>query len=237
MSFWVPARAFSKHCPEMMDLPGQPEVLLKNDLHFLGAINRHLGGHAVLRNFFQIADLPQPLTILDCATGFGDGPRFLVDMFRSKQRKVSITAVDLRKETLNVAREASLGYPEITFVEGDILNPNSLPDGKFDVVMCNLVLHHFDLDDAVSIIRGITQKSKRYVFVNDLIRSRFYIGAAHVLACLTSNPMSKHDSVLSARRAFSREEFRGILESAGWAGFHPGKSLFGRQFGWCEVAV
>ena len=76
---------------------------------------------------------PSPTSILDIGTGSG----CLAITAALLYPDAATFATDLSQESLAVAREnaETLGSPGITFHQLDILT--TLPDGKFDVVLCN----------------------------------------------------------------------------------------------------
>src|SRR2546423_5296641 len=62
------------------------------------------------------------MRILDLGTGSGDIPRLIVDYARSVGAMVAVDAVDQQPSTLEIARSLSRDYPEIEFIEGDVLS-------------------------------------------------------------------------------------------------------------------
>jgi ubiquinone/menaquinone biosynthesis C-methylase UbiE len=61
------------------------------------------------------------MRILDLATGSGDIPRLIVDYARRIKASVAIEAVDQQTSTIEIAPGLSRAYPEIEFLQDNIL--------------------------------------------------------------------------------------------------------------------
>ena len=172
------------------------------------------------------------MRVLDLATGSGDIPRLVVDYTRQVGAAVTVDAIDQQSSTLEIARGLSAGYPEINFLEGDVL---SFGDGSYDLVLCSLALHHFGEADAVRLLARCRELSSKYVLVSDLRRGLLAtIGVYLLTALIFRDPMTRTDGRLSAARAFSFQEFRRLAERADWKNFGHAKFAYARQAIWLE---
>ncbi|RYD61810.1 MAG: methyltransferase domain-containing protein, partial [Verrucomicrobiaceae bacterium] len=163
-----------------------------------------------------------------------DIPRLLVAYARNRGISIEVEAVDANGATLEIAKQASTAYPEITWTKGDAL---SFAAGRtFDLVICSLALHHFSEDDAIRVLRNCRRCAHRWVLVPDLERHwTTTVGVWLVTALIYRDPMTRYDGRLSARRAFSYSELHSLAENAGWQGFGHQRFLFCRQAIWlCE---
>jgi ubiquinone/menaquinone biosynthesis C-methylase UbiE len=156
-----------------------------------------------------------PRTILDVGTGCADMPLALLDHLRSRGVAASCIALDRSSRALDVAAKRLRGRTDIALVCDDAL---SLPydDRTFDLVTCNLALHHFDPPDA---IRALAEMGRvgRDVIVNDLRRSALgWMLARAVFPLFTRNRLTLHDGPLSVRRAYSPDEALAFARGAGW---------------------
>lgn len=210
------------HGPERMDAPDADTRLLDASLADLRSVNRWLGGRrAALATFRELlAPLPPArYTLLDIATGSADLPRALVEWSRATPTPLSVRATDLHPHTLEAARRASAGFPEIEVERADAL---ALPyaDRAFDFAFCSTALHHFDEEDAVRVLREMARVARRAVVVSDLARSRPALLGAELLAATVwrKNPITRHDGPLSVRRAYTVEELRLLAMRAGLEG-------------------
>ena len=173
------------------------------------------------------------LRIVDLATGSGDIPRLIVDHARKVGATVATDALDRQAATLEIAKRLSANYPEISFLEADMLEWQ--PQTSHDLVLCTLVLHHFSEDDAVRVLQRCRELSQRFVLVSDLRRGLLAsVGVYLLTALIFRDPMTKYDARLSAARAFSFSELAELARRAGWRNFRHKKFRFARQAIWLE---
>lgn len=218
MSILVPVRRYDPDVPEMIDNPDADAGLLRDELKSIRTINRLFGGYLAIRRGMRMlmADIKKDeLTVLDLGTGSADLPVYLLEIGRRLKRRIHITAVDNHQRVLEVARERTKQYPEITIQAGDLLNLNFSP-GAFDVVICSLTLHHFSRGDAIQIIRSMNLLCRIGFLVNDLSRSRIAAWTTKAYTGLTTrNRMTLTDSYLSVLRGFTPDEMREMVAEAG----------------------
>jgi 2-polyprenyl-3-methyl-5-hydroxy-6-metoxy-1,4-benzoquinol methylase len=227
-------RQFDAAEPELMDRPQPISVELENDLRNLRELNRWFGSHALVQRFIsRWIKRGDQLRIADLATGSADIPRLIVDHARKVGATVRIDAVERQIATLEIARKLSADYPEISLVEGSILEWQQAE--PYDVVFSTLVLHHFSEEDAVRSLRRARDLSRRFVLVSDLRRGLLAsIGVYLLTALIFRNPMTRNDGRVSAARAFSFSELARLARKAGWENFGHKKFRFARQAIWLE---
>jgi 2-polyprenyl-3-methyl-5-hydroxy-6-metoxy-1,4-benzoquinol methylase len=227
-------RAFDPAEPELMDRPQPVTAELERDLRNLRQLNRYFGSYALLDDF--VARWIKPgadMRIVDLATGSGDIPRLIVDHARRVGATVQVTALDQNGATLEIARRLSADYPEIGFIEANMLKWQ--PESGYDLVLCTLALHHFSDDDAVGVLRRCRELSKRFVLVSDLRRGVVASAGVFILtATIFREPMTKVDGRLSAARAFSFAELGELARRAGWTNFGHKRFRWARQAIWLE---
>lgn len=226
-------RKFDPAEPELMDRPQPVTPELERDLRNLRQLNRYFGSYRLVKHFLRHWISPaSKMRILDLATGSGDIPRLIVDYARGVRAEVRVDALDQQASTVAIARHLSAGYPEIEFIEGDILSFDREP---YDIVLCSLALHHFAEPDAIAVLRHCRELSREYVLVSDLRRGWLALAGVYVLTALFfREPMTRTDARLSAERAFSFAEFRSLAQRAGWQNFAHARFAFARQAIWLE---
>ena len=199
-----------------MDVEGSGSTReVSGNFRDIALINAWLGG--VRATITEVDRLPvTPRTILDVGTGGGDMPVALLDHLNLRGSPASCVALDRSPSALDAAAERVRGRSDIALVRADAL---SLPydDVSFDLVTCNLALHHFDPAEAV---RALAEMGRvgRDVIVNDLRRSAIgWMLACAVFPLFTSNRLTLHDGPLSVRRAYSPDEVRTFARDAGWS--------------------
>lgn len=227
-------RAFSPDTPELMDITQSDAAALEADLDDLENLNARFGGHEIIMQFLPrwIETCAGKCRILDLATASGDIPRAIAAWARAKNIAVEIDAVDFNPVTLAIARRRSAQYPEINYIEADILALAPAP-ASYDIVICSQAVHHFSEDDAVRVLRLCREASRRSVLVADLCRAwagRFAVWL--LTATIYRRAMMKYDSRLSIRRAFTPDEIRGLARRAGWDHFEHRSYFPVRQAIW-----
>jgi len=95
------------------------------------------------------------MKVLDLCTGTGDLPKIISEKFNGE---IEITALDFSVKMLEIAKERNKKFPNINFIEGDVLN---LPfeNESFDAVFISFGLRNLaDLRKGVSEIYRVLQK-------------------------------------------------------------------------------
>ena len=227
-------RSFYPAVLEMMDRPQPVSAELERDLERIRQLNRWFGSYRLVLGFIRRWIKPHArLRIVDLATGSGDIPRLIINHSRAIGALVEIDAVDRQSATVDIARELSAGYPEISYIDADILEWK--PAAAHDIALCTLTLHHFSNEDAVKVLRRCSEVATKFVLVSDLRRGFFLKAGVYILtAFVFREPMTRYDARLSAARAFSFKEFDKLARQAGWQNFGHKKFRFARQAIWLE---
>ena len=217
-----------------MDRPQPVSSELENDLRNIRQLNRFFGSHRLIVHFLRRWIKPgDHVRIVDLATGSGDIPRLIVDYAQKIGAKVEVDALDRQPATLEIARNLSGNYPEISYIDANILEWR--PAEPYDIVLCSLALHHFSDDDAVRLLRRCRELSRKFVLVSDLRRGLLAtIGVYLLTALIFREPMTRYDGRVSAARAFSVAELDELASRASWQNFQHKKFHFGRQAIWLE---
>jgi 2-polyprenyl-3-methyl-5-hydroxy-6-metoxy-1,4-benzoquinol methylase len=227
-------RQFDPAEPELMDRPQPVSSELEKDLRNLRQLNRFFGGHRLILHFLRLWIKPgDHVRIVDLATGSGDIPRLIVNYAQKIGAKVEVDALDRQSATLAIARELTGKYPEISYIDANILEWQ--PAEPYDIVLCSLALHHFSDEDAVRLLRRCREFSQKFVLVSDLRRGLLAtIGVYLLTALIFREPMTRYDGRLSAARAFSFAEMDDLAGRAGWQNFQHKKFHLARQAIWLE---
>lgn len=159
-------------------------------------------------------------TVLDAGLGPGDFVRRLA----RRHPGARIIGFDAHPQVLAIARRNLADTNHVTLLHADVRDI-PLPDASVDVAHASLLLHHLDPPDAVTALREMRRVARRGVVVNDLRRGplAFAVTAATVLA-LSRGRYTRHDGVLSSRRAYTLEE---LDEMAAAAGMRPASRSWG----------
>ena len=227
-------RSFNPAELEMMDRPQPVSSELEKNLRNIRQLNRFFGSHRLVLHFLRRWIKPgDHVRIVDLATGSGDIPRLIVDLARKIGATVEIDALDRQSATLEIARKLSGNYPEISYIDANILEWQ--PADPYDIVLCSLALHHFSDEDAVRLLRRCRELSHKFVLVSDLRRGLLAtIGVYLLTALIFREPMTRYDGRVSAARAFSFAELDDLAGRASWQNFQHRKFHFARQAIWLE---
>jgi ubiquinone/menaquinone biosynthesis C-methylase UbiE len=196
---------------ELLDADQLDDRQLAINLREMAMLNRLPGGTAdSVRAVERLLGDQAERTVLDVGTGSGDFVRRL-----RRRRHAEVIAIDLRGEVLAVAARNLAGISNVTLLEADV---RALPlgDGEVDVAHASLLLHHLDPDEAIAAFQEMRRVSRLGVVINDLRRGvlPFLMTAAAVLA-LSRGAYTRHDGVLSARRAYTLAELDALAAKAG----------------------
>jgi ubiquinone/menaquinone biosynthesis C-methylase UbiE len=161
-----------------------------------------------LRELRTLAD-GESAVLLDVGTGLGD--------IAARARAVAADAgIPLRTVGVDasepLARNASC--PALPTARADAL---ALPfaDDSVDIVLCSQLLHHFENDRAIELLRELDRVAKHRVIVSDLRRSWFAASGIWLVSFpLRFHPVSRHDGVVSVLRGFTRGELERMVERA-----------------------
>lgn len=181
------------------------------NLREMAMLNRLPGGTgASVRAVERLLGEQTEATVLDVGTGSGDFVRQL-----RRRRHVEVIAVDLRREVLDVAARNLAGISSVSLIEADVA-ALPLADREVDVTHASMLLHHLDPDQAVAAFVEMRRVSRLGVVINDLRRGPvpFVLISAAVLG-LSRGTYTRHDGVLSARRAYTPAELDTLAVRAG----------------------
>lgn len=194
---------------EQMDDLELDEGRLALALADIRRVNRLLGGHATslagLRPFLSL-EKAGPVHVLDVGCGDGEFLRYLAGHCRREEIPCRLTGWDFNPKTLDQARQASAGYPEIAFRQRDLRNQPKFPEGT--LVICNLFLHHFTDTQIRELLAHWLSQGPRAIVVNDLHRNSvaYYLFWLFGLIFMRS-PIARSDGRISILRGFRRKDF------------------------------
>jgi ubiquinone/menaquinone biosynthesis C-methylase UbiE len=184
--------------PELLDSDAGPPEEIRRSLADLRRINRWFGGNSTTTDLIaRVARCSRPdLELLDVAAGFGDVPAYA-------QRRLEQEGIDLRFTLLD--RRASHLDSSRVCVSADALE---LPfrDNAFDLVSCGLFTHHLQPPELIRFVNEGLRVARIAVLINDLLRHPLHLALVYAAWPLFRSPLSRHDGLVSVRRAYTVEE-------------------------------
>jgi len=184
---------------------------IRDSLQDLWRVNRYLGGLRSLGSLLEyvLRCLPRrELRVLDAGAGSGEVGAWMQAWLRRQGVAAQVWVLD--------RRHSHLAYcpPGVIPVTADAL---ALPfaDRSFDLVTCNLFLHHFHGEDAMQLLRSLYRVAGTAVLISDLERSLWPWLAMRLTPRPLLSRMSRYDGPASVRQAYRRDELQQLVHQAG----------------------
>ena len=173
-------------------------------------INRRFGGISTTQQMIEsIAERTgrNEFSLLDVGSGNGDLPGTVQAKLRDRGITIKVTLLD------RVYSHLGGGTPAVV---GDALK---LPfaDDSFDLLTCNLFLHHLMPEEVVSFVRDSLRCCRIAIGINDLIRSRLHLAFVYAGLPLFHSRITRNDAPASVRQAYTGSELRDLVANAGAA--------------------
>jgi SAM-dependent methyltransferase len=196
--------------PELLDQRAYAHLdELRGNLADMARYGRWLGAFALARRL--LAMLPARRLALGVDLGCGSGE--FIASIRSTDIARCWVGVDLSEDVLRIASGQRSAVAFLCADAGRL----PLADVSADVIVGLHILHHFDPPLAVDLLRECRRIARACAVFVDLSRSAFVLSAAWLLTRLTSrNRLTRSDSVLSVRRAYTVAEAAHLAQQAGW---------------------
>jgi SAM-dependent methyltransferase len=100
----------------------------------------------------------------------------------------------------------------------------------FDVIVCNLFLHHFDDAQLARLLAHVQQSAWLFVACEPR-RAKFVVRASRMLRIVGCSKVSVHDAVVSARAGFTADELGALWPRRdGWNVYESPSGLFTHRF-------
>lgn len=196
---------------EILDGDDITPAELRRNLREMAMLNRLPGGvGASVQAVTRLLDGDRALPVLDVGAGSGDFARMLL-----RRSSVRVILADTRRDVLETARHRVFGIRGLEFLQADA-RQLPLPDDAVSVAHASLLLHHLDPLDVTRALGEMARVATDGVVINDLRRSHVALAmtALPVLG-LSRSPVTRHDGILSARRAYTLPELDDLAADAG----------------------
>ena len=203
--------------PETLDHLAADDPAARRARRDLRRVNAFMGARGILERALARA-LPsgrRGLRILEI--GCGDG-RLLLDVARHRGTRWPDASLDLLDRQAIVDDETIAGYAAAGWrarpVVADVLDWARADGERWDVVVANLFLHHFEGGALGRVLAGAARRADALVACEPR-RSRFALAASHLIFFLGANAVTRHDGVLSVRAGFVADDLTRAWPGAG----------------------
>lgn len=207
---------------EFMDQPDCDPVRLQNTYRQFHLVNRLLSDWRTLYTS-RIRPVLMPgrtNTLLDVGCGGGDITRALFRWAIMDGFRVDVTGVDPDSRAMTYIRarsgervqadDCSLRFEQRA--TGDLLRAAQ----RFDIVVCNHVLHHIPSEQTAAFLHDLSTLSERRVICSDIRRSRTgYLLFSATTGLFFRDSFIRPDGLISIRRSYTHAELE-ALATVGW---------------------
>jgi ubiquinone/menaquinone biosynthesis C-methylase UbiE len=197
---------------ELLDTDAGTDREIAGSMRDLQMFNQWFGGTRTSEKLVRSAIAGTPnrsFSLLEVASGSGYLPA-QVSRRLTPDLDLNITLLDRARSHLNGNGRS---------VAGDALN---LPfaEGSFDLVSCNLFVHHLDAEEVQRFAREALRVCRIALLINDLVRDPLHLALSYAGFPLYRSRITRNDAPASVRQAYTPEELRSLLQPSGAARIH-----------------
>jgi SAM-dependent methyltransferase len=189
---------------ELLDTDAGTPREVAGSLRDLQMFNQWFGGvratEAIVRR--ALARNPRPTaSLLEVAGGAGFLPA-QVKQRLAPQTDLTITVLDRARTHLNGSARAVAG------------EACALPfaDNAFDLVSCNLFVHHLAPEDLQQFAREALRVCRVAFLINDLIRDPLHLALTYAGFPIYRSRITRNDAPASVRQSYTPQEMRDLLQ-------------------------
>ena len=209
--------------PELLDSDSGTSTEIAASLADLNRINRWFGGIASSRSLVaQVAHElgAKSLSLLEVAAGAGAVPSAVAASLARSGIRIDVTLLDRAPSHLKNGNGRA--------IVGDALALPFSAD-SFDVVACNLFVHHLAPAEAVQFVNEALRVCRAAIVINDLIRHPLHFGLVYAGLPIYRSRLTRHDAPASVRQAYTVHEMEGILRMSQAARVHISRHFLFRM--------
>ena len=182
---------------------GTPREVAKS-LRDLQMFNQWFGGISTTEKLVRraLGDHRRPsASLLEVAAGAGFVPAKIRELL-SPNLDLNITLLDRARTHLNGSKRAIAG------------DAGALPfaDDSFDLVSCNLFVHHLAPDEFQQFAREALRVCRVAFIINDLIRDPLHLALTYAGFPLYRSRITRNDAPASVRQAYTPAELQEFLQ-------------------------
>ena len=211
---------------ELLDSDAGTEREISGNLRDLEMFNRWFGGvpgtERLVRRALSGWDR-KDFSLLEVAAGTGYLPLKVRERL-SPRVNLQVTLLDRSRRHLN-------GHARAVTADALAL---PFPDRSFDLVSCNLFVHHLAPPEVQQFAREALRVSRIAFLINDLVRDALHLALAYAGFPLYRSRITRNDAPASVRQAYTPGELLALLQPLGAARLHSSRHYLYRMgiIGW-----
>ena len=228
---------------ETLDTLAETDPAAMRSRRDLQRVHRVMGTRGILRralvDMLRFRSAANPLRILELGAGDGSLMLGVAATLAPAWSNVEITLLDrqslLSPATIN--RYAQYGWTVKTkmmdvmdWVADSDEGARGITGERWDVIVANLFLHHFDGAPLNALMRAMAARCNR-VFACEPRRARLALIGGHLIGAIGANAVTREDAVLSVRAGFCDHELTRVWSDVnGWRTHEYSAGLFSHCF-------
>jgi len=200
--------------PELLDNLSANDPVAMRSRRDLKRVHKAMSTRSILLRAlgdFNIRRQSAPFRVLELGAGDGSLMLSVASALQPSWAPVEITLLDRQAllEPATTAAYAKLGWTA-THQVADVLDWSTAitrpdycaqPLARWDLIVANLFLHHFDGEQLATLLAAITLVGERFIACEPR-RSRLALLASQLIGALGVNAVTRQDAVLSVRAGF-----------------------------------
>lgn len=220
--------------PELLDTITADDPRAIRARHDLRRVNTIMGHKKIWKRLLHERISPErnqvPVNIVELGSGDGTLMLQLARTLAPHWPRARLLLTDRHPAVSNETLDAfaALGW-QAAIVEADIMDwVNTMPG--CDLVVANLLLHHFSDTQLSGLFRHISGKTCAFAACEPR-RSSFALLGSHLLGLIGCGPVARYDAVVSVRAGFSGNELSALWPANdNWQLHETGAGLFSHIF-------
>jgi hypothetical protein len=201
--------------PERLDHLAVDDPAAQRSRRDLQRLHRFMGTRSIvmraMREMLLTQRLARRMRVLEL--GAGDGS-LMLGVARSLSRvwrHVELTLLDRQAlvAPATVAAYARNGWTVVTITDDALAWAADPAQGHWDLIVCNLFLHHFEGRELDSLLRAVAQRTERFLACEPR-RAWGALAGSHLIGVIGANAVTREDAVLSVHAGFCGQELAAL---------------------------
>jgi len=196
--------------PELLDELPPDDPRAQWSRRDLRRVNAWMRNHAIMARALRAGTNGQaPRQIIEFGAGDGNLLLRVARKLSPHWRNINVTLLDRRMNVTprTLASFASLGW-RVETVEADVFDWLPAAD-ELDVVVANLILHHFEDVRLRELFRAVAGRSRLFVAIEPR-RAFWPLFCCRWIWAIGCNSVTRHDARISVRAGFSGNELSAL---------------------------